>query len=80
MRLLGEIPLVDEMRCTGCGDCVAVCPTQCLELSYLVPLLARPRDCVSCAICARACSVEAIRMMDPMRAKQGVGTEPTPFP
>ena len=27
------LPVLDPARCTGCGDCVAVCPTNCLEMS-----------------------------------------------
>jgi NAD-dependent dihydropyrimidine dehydrogenase PreA subunit len=27
-----ELPKVDETRCTGCGDCVIVCPEDCLEM------------------------------------------------
>ncbi|HEV3263343.1 MAG TPA: 4Fe-4S binding protein [Gemmataceae bacterium] len=57
-----ELPLLDETRCTGCGDCVWVCPTRCLELGAPLPWLARPRDCISCTLCALVCPVEAIRL------------------
>ena len=57
-----ELPLLDETRCTNCGDCVAVCPVDCLEAGVPVPWLPRPGDCVSCSLCALICPVEAIRM------------------
>ncbi len=59
-----ELPLLDETRCTGCGDCVAVCPTSCLEMAGSVPWLPRPRDCVSCGICVLVCPADALRLAD----------------
>ncbi|OWK45283.1 4Fe-4S dicluster domain-containing protein [Fimbriiglobus ruber] len=58
-----ELPVLDASRCTGCGDCVAACPTRCLESSANgLPWLARPADCVSCAACAAVCPTTAIAM------------------
>jgi NAD-dependent dihydropyrimidine dehydrogenase PreA subunit len=57
-----ELPLLDETRCTGCGDCVAVCPTDCLEMNADLPWLPRPHDCVRCAICVLICPVDALRL------------------
>ena len=55
------LPSVDLIRCTGCGRCVPVCPTECLEMVGSKPWLPRPRDCVSCTACALVCPAEAIR-------------------
>ncbi len=63
--MIVELPLLDERRCTGCGDCVAVCPTNCLAMASFVPWLCRPLDCVSCALCVLICPVEALRMPAP---------------
>jgi ferredoxin len=60
-----ELPLLDDARCTGCGDCVAVCPTQCLEMAGPLPWLPRPLDCVRCGACVLVCPADAIRMDDP---------------
>jgi NAD-dependent dihydropyrimidine dehydrogenase PreA subunit len=57
-----ELPTLDERLCTGCGDCVVVCPAACLEMAGSLPWLPRPRDCVSCALCAAVCPAEAIAM------------------
>ena len=58
----GELPVLDPVRCTGCGDCVAVCPTDCLAMAGPRPWLPRPRDCVSCSACDLVCPTDAIRL------------------
>jgi formate hydrogenlyase subunit 6/NADH:ubiquinone oxidoreductase subunit I len=57
-----EVPILDERRCTGCGDCVLICPTSCLAMAGPLPWLPRPRDCVSCNLCVRICPAEALRL------------------
>ncbi|MBM4068637.1 MAG: 4Fe-4S dicluster domain-containing protein [Planctomycetes bacterium] len=57
-----EIPVVDASRCTGCGDCPAVCPTTCLEMAGRLPWLPRPGHCVSCGLCVAICPAAALRM------------------
>lgn len=57
-----ELPVVDTVRCTGCGDCVAVCPAECLALAGRLPWLPRPLDCLSCTVCELVCPTQAIRM------------------
>jgi ferredoxin len=64
-----ELPLLNERRCTGCTDCLAVCPTDCLEMLGPIPWLPRPLDCLSCALCAAVCPVEAITMQEGMKDK-----------
>jgi MinD superfamily P-loop ATPase len=64
-----ELPLLDESRCTGCGDCAAVCPTQCLEMAGDLPWLPRPGDCVSCGLCVAICLEDAVGLGDPDAAE-----------
>ena len=59
---VAELPVVSAARCTGCGDCVAVCPTDCLAMADTLPWLPRPCDCVSCTLCVLICPVDAVRM------------------
>ncbi|MBM3996163.1 MAG: 4Fe-4S dicluster domain-containing protein [Planctomycetes bacterium] len=59
---LVELPIVSATRCTGCGDCVAVCPTECLAMGPHLPWLPRPLDCVSCSLCVAVCPAEALEM------------------
>lgn len=39
--------------CIGCGSCVVVCPTNCLEYVDGKPVLTK--ECKSCGICAQIC-------------------------
>jgi MinD superfamily P-loop ATPase len=57
-----ELPSVDETLCTGCGLCVAVCPTDCLAMLAHLPWLPRPRDCVSCGLCVVVCPAKALAL------------------
>ncbi len=57
-----EIPVLDETLCTGCGDCPAVCPTDCLEMAGPIPWLPRPADCISCSLCVWICPVGALHL------------------
>jgi NAD-dependent dihydropyrimidine dehydrogenase PreA subunit len=59
-----ELPILDETRCTGCAECVAICPTACLEMVGAQPQLCRPLDCVACALCAAVCPTSAITISD----------------
>jgi formate hydrogenlyase subunit 6/NADH:ubiquinone oxidoreductase subunit I len=57
-----ELPVLDEALCTGCGDCVELCPTACLEMAGPLPWLPRPRDCISCELCVLICPVAALHL------------------
>jgi NAD-dependent dihydropyrimidine dehydrogenase PreA subunit len=57
-----ETPALDATRCTGSADCVAACPTTCLEMRGPGPWMPRPLDCVSCSLCVLVCPTEALRM------------------
>lgn len=56
------LPVLNELRCVGCGDCVRVCPTECLAMAGPLPWMPRPGDCVSCAACVLVCPVGALEM------------------
>ncbi len=60
-----EIPSLDERRCIGCGDCIYVCPADCLALRGPYPWLPRPLDCISCALCVVVCPVDALSLAAP---------------
>ncbi len=56
------LPLILEERCTGCSDCVEVCPAEALELADGRAVLARPEDCAYCADCEEICPEGAIAL------------------
>lgn len=74
---LGEIPRVDEEKCTACGKCVAACPRALITLRPLkkrIHVVCRSQDkgaiarkkcataCIACGKCVKVCPVEAIRI------------------
>ena len=67
--MTAELPMLDDTRCTGCGDCVPACPTDCLAMAGPLPWLPRPTDCISCALCVFICPMQALAMHDPEPAE-----------
>lgn len=53
-------PSIDEELCTGCGDCVSVCPAEALALRAGRALILKPEDCWYCGECEEMCPVGAI--------------------
>jgi NAD-dependent dihydropyrimidine dehydrogenase PreA subunit len=53
-------PSIDEGLCTGCGDCVSVCPAEALALKSGRALILHPEDCWYCGDCEAMCPVGAI--------------------
>jgi NADH-quinone oxidoreductase subunit I len=64
----------DQLRCTACGVCAQICPTQCIWIERARdPESGRPRRypmaynidislCMSCGFCAEFCPFDAIKM------------------
>lgn len=57
-----RLPVIAQDDCTGCGRCVAVCPSKCLEMVWDFATLVRIEDCNGCGLCDRACPHDVIRM------------------
>lgn len=63
----------DEPRCTACGICARVCPTQCIWIQRATDDKGRPKAqpagfwidqtiCMSCGYCTEFCPFDAIKM------------------
>lgn len=56
------IHAINDDRCTGCDACVAVCPTNVLDLISNKSRVLRFQDCIQCEACMWACPTEALVM------------------
>lgn len=45
---------VDEAKCTGCGDCVEVCPSEALKVED-GKVRVNNDECSDCAACVDTC-------------------------
>lgn len=79
IHMIGNFPVVDEVKCTGCGNCVTACPR---DLYFLKPLgrlvhvccmsYDKPKDtmkvckvgCIGCRKCEKECKFDAIHITD----------------
>ncbi len=56
------LPIIDRMACTGCGDCVQMCPVDALGLVEGRAALIRPEACTYCTACEDICPADAIEL------------------
>ncbi|NOY62283.1 MAG: NAD(P)-binding domain-containing protein [Gammaproteobacteria bacterium] len=57
-------PIIDPLRCIGCGACVAACPEkQVLGLINRKSELINPTHCIGHGACKRACPADAITLV-----------------
>jgi ferredoxin len=50
---------VNYDKCTGCGSCVDVCPTEAIALQQGKAIIGM--ECIDCGACPRVCPEGAIR-------------------
>ncbi|MGW8221193.1 MAG: ferredoxin [Syntrophobacteria bacterium] len=51
---------VDKDKCTGCGECVDVCPVDVYQLVEGRSEPVNEDECLGCESCIEACDFEAI--------------------
>lgn len=54
---------VNEDNCIGCGECISVCPINCIELIIPSPIKIHD-ECIFCGKCVNACQIDAIKLTD----------------
>ena len=54
------VALVDWDKCTGCGDCISVCPVDCFKMTGGKSEPYRSSYCINCGACLDACRADAI--------------------
>ncbi len=52
----------DKERCTGCGQCVDICPVQVIRMEGDFPVVDK-EWCIGCGVCAAPCPVSAVRLV-----------------
>ena len=63
IQSLSQNVIRNEERCTHCGACITICPTDAFELD---PVTRRTKfdnsKCVACALCIKACPPRAMEL------------------
>jgi Na+-translocating ferredoxin:NAD+ oxidoreductase subunit B len=54
------LPYIAQDVCTGCGECIAICPTYALAQVEGKANLVYPDLCTYCSACESTCPVNAI--------------------
>lgn len=56
--------VVDQEKCTSCGDCVESCPLECISLQQDKgdKAFVDPDSCSECGVCVDTCPVTAIEL------------------
>ncbi len=53
---------IDNDKCTGCGECVDICPAEVLELEKEKCVAANIEECLGCESCVETCPESAITL------------------
>ena len=57
---MGQMPIIDEEKCQGCGLCVSVCACGALVIVGNVVKAVEVNECHWCTLCEMVCPNDAI--------------------
>jgi NAD-dependent dihydropyrimidine dehydrogenase PreA subunit len=57
-------PEVNSEKCTGCGECVEICPVEVYEIQNKKSVAVNEEECVGCESCIEVCEQEAITVTE----------------
>src|SRR4030043_130619 len=52
----------DKEKCTGCGECVEICPVNVIKMEGDFPVVDK-EWCIGCGVCANPCPVSAVKLV-----------------
>jgi len=55
---------INKKNCSGCGNCVEVCPFGVLEIKNRKAVIKNLKNCKRCGACIHACPNNAIEIND----------------
>ncbi len=55
---------VDKEKCTGCEDCISICPVDVFEMQDEKSVPVNEEECIGCESCVEACEQEAITITE----------------
>lgn len=64
--------ITDPAACTGCNDCVEVCPIDVFipaPKEGAVPIMLHPEECWYCGCCVNSCPTAAIKINWPIQQR-----------
>lgn len=57
---MGFTPTVDPDKCTGCEECVDVCPVEVFEMQDGKSAVINGEECLGCESCVEVCESDAV--------------------
>ena len=63
----------DEGQCTGCGECIEICPVNALRIDGDYPVVDE-EWCIGCGVCGPKCPTGAVKL----RLRNDIDQVPAP--
>jgi NAD-dependent dihydropyrimidine dehydrogenase PreA subunit len=57
-------PVVNSEKCSGCGNCAEICPSEVYEMQEDKSNPIHPEDCIECWACVNQCQTESIQFYE----------------